>query len=252
MVRAAIISDIHGNREALESVLADIDRQGIEEIHCLGDIVGYGPDPVACVDIVRERCKIVICGNHDQAIFKGAWGFRPVASDAIDWTRGVLRPRFFKPGARRRWEYLGSLPLIERWEGFLLVHGSPRQPTEEYVMPAHASWPPPGMFEEIFELVEGVCFVGHTHYAGVFVEGPGFTPQGEIRDTFRSEGRKLLINVGSVGQPRDRDPRSCYLTVDEGAFLFRRVEYPVEVTQRKIRSIPALHNRLADRLGAGE
>jgi predicted phosphodiesterase len=255
MARAAIISDIHANLEALEAVLADIDRQGIEEILCLGDIVGYGPDPAPCVDLVRERCRIVICGNHDEALFKGAWGFHQVARDAIDWTRKVLVPRFYRPGSKGRWDYLAGLPPVGRWEGYLLVHGSPRSPTEEYVMPVYAKWPPQaGMFEEIFAAFETVCFVGHTHLPGVFVERPKlqFTPQSEIVSTFRHQGPKMLVNVGSVGQPRDHNPRACYLTVEGEEFRFHRVEYPVHVTQEKIRSNSALDDRLAVRLGEGE
>ena len=119
-------------------------------------------------------------------------------------------------------------------------------------MPAHANWPPPGMFEEIFAAFESVCFVGHTHYAGVFEEGPRFIPQADIAGPFRREAAKLLVNVGSVGQPRDRNPRACYLTVDDGTLEFHRVAYDVAATQARIRAIAALDDRLADRLVLGE
>jgi diadenosine tetraphosphatase ApaH/serine/threonine PP2A family protein phosphatase len=250
----------------------EVDRQGILEILCLGDIVGYGPDPIACTDLVRARCQVVICGNHDEALVKGPWGFNQLARRALEWTQKELRPRFYRPGSRARWEFLANLPLRHEWKGYYLVHGSPRDPTSEYVMPHHVSWPQPGMFEAIFEAFSTVCFVGHTHIPGVFSEEKDmtlpenrepawalgahpcvrFTPQSEIRDSFRFEGVKLLVNVGSVGQPRDRNWRACYLTVDEGEFRYHRVEYPVEVTQRKIRDQPDLDDRLGERLGTGE
>ena len=188
MPKVAIISDIHSNLEALEAVLADIDSQSVDEVFCLGDIVGYGPDPIACIDLVMERCTRVVCGNHDEALFKGAYGFHRVARDAIDWTRKILKPSWLRPASKRRWTYLAQLPLVKHWNDNLLVHGSPRQPTEEYVTPNHAAWPPPGMFEEIFAAFSSVCCVGHTHFAGVFAEGPRFTPQADFSGGFKAEG----------------------------------------------------------------
>jgi len=251
MPSAAFISDIHANLEALKAVLEDIDRHGYEEIICLGDIVGYGPDPVGATDLVRRRSSFTIQGNHDEALVKGAWGFNTVARSAMEWTRRQLRPRLFRRGSRARWQFLLNLPLRHRWQGYLLVHGSPREPTSEYILPRDAEWPPPGMFPEMFESFESVCLVGHTHIAGLFTEEPRFICQKELGETFRYEGKKLIVNVGSVGQPRDGDRRACYLSVEDGIFRFHRVEYPFEVTQRKIRSIPELDNRLADRLEEG-
>ncbi|HLU47145.1 MAG TPA: metallophosphoesterase family protein, partial [Planctomycetota bacterium] len=163
MPKVAFISDIHGNLEALTAVLRDIDRRKVDEIYCLGDIVGYGPDPVACVDAVRARASVVICGNHDEALIRGALGFNQVAREAIEWTRMLLRPRVFRPRSFARWRFLGTLPLIAQRHGWLLVHGSPRDPTSEYVLPRHVAWSPPGMFDEIFSAFESLCFVGHTH-----------------------------------------------------------------------------------------
>jgi diadenosine tetraphosphatase ApaH/serine/threonine PP2A family protein phosphatase len=252
MKSAAVISDIHANLEALRAVLEDIDRRGYSEVFCLGDVIGYGPDPVACTDLVRKRCTVTILGNHDEALLKGAWGFNPVARAAIEWTRRQMRPRILSAASRARWQFLAGLPLRHEWQGLHLVHGSPRDPTTEYVLPRHAEWPVPGMFEGIFGLFPSVCLVGHTHIAGVFDETPRFTPQAEIDGRFAVDGRKLLINVGSVGQPRDGDWRASYLSVEEdGSFSFHRVEYPVETTQKKIRAIPDLDPRLADRLSGG-
>lgn len=252
MASAAFISDIHANLEALTAVLEDIRRHGYEEINCLGDVVGYGPDPVACTDLVRQHCAVTILGNHDEALVKGAWGFNQVARTAMEWTRRQLKPSIFRLGSRERWRFLTSLPLRHEWNGFLLVHGSPREPTSEYILPRDAEWAPPGMFQELFGAFETVCLVGHTHMAGVFEEGPRFTPQAKLGETFRRDGRKLIINVGSVGQPRDHDPRACYLSFADDVFRFHRVEYPVEVTQKKIRNNRELDDRLGDRLGTGD
>ena len=254
MRSAAFISDIHGNLEALRAVLADIEERDCDEIHCLGDIVGYGPDPAACVDLVRRTCRSAILGNHDEALVKGAWGFNPLARSAIDWTRRRLRPRPLFPGRRSRWRYLRGLPLTnELCEGrLLLVHGSPREPTTEYVLPRSVEFPGAVAFTDLFEHFPSVCLVGHTHIAGIFDETPAFTPQAEVDGPFRTDGGKYLINVGSVGQPRDQDWRACYLLrTPDGSFEFCRIEYPVDKTQQKIRAIRALDDRLADRLGAG-
>jgi diadenosine tetraphosphatase ApaH/serine/threonine PP2A family protein phosphatase len=251
MRSSAFISDIHGNLEALEAVLEDIRLRGLEDVYCLGDIVGYGPDPVACTDVIRKVARVTILGNHDEALVKGAYGFNEVARAAMDWTRRQLRPSWLRPGSHRRWKFLTSLPLRHQLDGILLVHGSPREPTSEYILPRSVEWPPGGFFQDLFASFEGVCLVGHTHIAGIFEEGPSFTPQSALEGPFRPEGRKVIINVGSVGQPRDQDPRSCYLSLRDGAFEFHRVEYPVATTQAKIRAVGALDERLAQRLAEG-
>jgi len=249
MASAAFISDIHANVEALDAVLMDIERQGIRDIYCLGDVVGYGPDPVACIDRVMARCRSTIRGNHDDALVRGSVGFNPVARAAIEWTRKRMLPRFFSPASRRRWKFITELPLQAEWEGFLLVHGSPRDPILEYIMERDIIFGPPDVFSQIFARFERVCLVGHTHIPGIFFEDPRFVPQREVPESFRYEGRKMLINVGSVGQPRDHDPRACYLTVEEGLFRFHRLEYDYLATQKKLR---AIHQpRLAERLGEG-
>jgi diadenosine tetraphosphatase ApaH/serine/threonine PP2A family protein phosphatase len=251
MENVAFISDIHANLEALDAVLADIARRGYQTIYCLGDVVGYGPDPVSCTDLVMSRCRSTIRGNHDEALIRGPVGFNPVARNAIEWTRRVMAPRFWRPGSTKRWEFLRDLPLLQEWEGFLLVHGSPRDPTSEYIMDRDILFGPPNMFQEIFAHFERVCLVGHTHIPGIFYEGPRFVPQRDLPERVILEGSKMLINVGSVGQPRDHDPRACYVTFEDGGFLFHRIEYDFRATQRKIRAIPQLDVRLADRLADG-
>jgi len=251
MRTAAFISDIHANLEALETVLADIRRRRIEEVYCLGDVVGYGPDPVDCTELVMSRCRQTIRGNHDEAMVRGPVGFNPLAREAIEWTRRAMRPRIWSAASRRRWNFLAGLPLQADWDGFLLVHGSPRDPTSEYIMDRDILFGPPNMFAEIFARFDRVCLVGHTHIPGIFYEGPRFVPQREVPEAFAFEGKKMVINVGSVGQPRDHDPRACYVTSEGGAFHFHRLEYDFKTTQRKLRAIPQLDQRLADRLAEG-
>lgn len=251
MPSAAFISDIHANLEALKAVLEDIRAQGYEEVYCLGDVVGYGPDPVATTDLVRRTCRVTIRGNHDEALIKGAWGFNSVARNAMEWTRRQLRPSVLRRGSRRRWQFFLDLPLRHEWGGYLLVHGSPREPISEYILPRDIDWPAPGMFQELFDSFETVCLVGHTHLGGVFSPGPIFRSQKEMEEAFRFTGERLIINVGSVGQPRDGDRRACYVGVKDDVFRFHRVDYAVEITQKKIRAVRDLDDRLADRLTLG-
>ncbi len=251
MSKAAFISDVHANLEALQAVLADIRQRGFEDVYCLGDVVGYGPDPIAVTDIIRKTCKVTIRGNHDDALVSGAWGFNQAARDAVEWSRRQLRPNFLRRGARARWSFLANLPLRHEWEGCLLVHGSPRDPVSEYILPRDARWFASSPYADLFERFATVCLVGHTHIAGVFWENRDFVPERELNGGFRYESTKMIVNVGSVGQPRDGNWRACYLSVEDGIFRYHRVEYPVAVTQDKIRSIPRLDKRLADRLAEG-
>jgi len=251
MAKAAFISDIHSNLEALQVVLEDISRRGIEEIHCLGDIVGYGPNPEVCTDLILSRCRSFIRGNHDDALTHGPVGFNPVARSAIEWTKDRMLPHLWKAGSRRRWRFLSELPLQANWEGFLLVHGSPRDPISEYIMDRDILFGPPDMFPDIFSRFETVCLVGHTHIPGVFYDDPIFMPQRDLPGPVPLEGRKMIVNVGSVGQPRDHDPRASYVSFEDGHFLFHRLEYDFRVTQGKIRAIEQLDPRLSERLSEG-
>jgi diadenosine tetraphosphatase ApaH/serine/threonine PP2A family protein phosphatase len=251
----AIISDVHANLEALSAVLADARRQGASAIYCLGDVVGYGPDPRECVDAVMG-CQVVIMGNHDQGALFDPPGFSPVAERAIFWTRAQLEASSDSRQAReKRWEFLAERPRSHREDGYLFVHGSARNPLNEYVFPEDVY--NQRKMERIFALVERYCFQGHTHVPGVFVEqAPDdlyqFHSPEEVGHSWRLDGRKTLCNVGSVGQPRDGDPRACYVLLDSDTIRFRRVEYDLEATIKKIYSIPDLENFLGDRLRKGQ
>jgi predicted phosphodiesterase len=244
----AIISDIHGNLEALEAVLADIREQGISEIYCLGDIIGYGPNPRECIDLVMKHCQVTIIGNHDQAALFDPEGFNPGAERAIFWTRAQLESGD-PAGNERRWEFLGELPRIRREPPFMYVHGSARNPLNEYVFPEDIY--NQRKLERIFGLVEQYCFQGHTHIPGIFTDDYNFLAPEEFDYVYQLQDRKALINVGSVGQPRDGDNRACYVLLNDRTVTYRRVPYDFEKTAQKIYPIPELDNFLGDRLRDG-
>jgi predicted phosphodiesterase len=241
-VRYAVLSDVHGNLEALEAVLAHASRHRPDVYLCLGDTVGYGPDPDACARRVQALRGPAIAGNHDRAA-AGALdvsGFTPLARAAIGWTMGVIAEE------TRRW--LAGLP--ERVEGpaFLAVHGSPRDPIEEYILDL------PTSLAIFAECVFSLCLVGHSHLPGAFV----LAADGTVSARRLAAGRavslvassRYIINAGSVGQPRDGDPRACYLLLDmtARAVTLHRLAYPFAVTQEKMaaRGLPApLAHRLA-------
>jgi predicted phosphodiesterase len=286
-VRRALISDIHGNLEALEVVLEDIKAQGITEVFCLGDIIGYGPNPRECIDRVMETCAITLLGNHDQGAMFDPDGFNIGAERAIFWTREQLESPHDRDNNERRWEFLGELPRSHRKGPFLFVHGSPRNPLSEYIFPEdiynHRK------MERLFQLVDRYCFQGHTHVPGVFTEGYQFYAPEEIDNEYTLGEGKLMVNVGSVGQPRDGDNRACYVILDDGQpvsagfnragptgdvgggggvgvggggggdepstgpvrIIYRRLPYDFEATIQKIYAIPELEPFLGDRLRQG-
>lgn len=260
-MRRAVISDIHGNLEALQVVLADIQAQGITTVHCLGDVVGYGPNPRECLDLVMANCQVCLLGNHDMGALCDPEGFNQGAERAIFWTREQLE-RSDDPRNRERLKYLGDLPRYHRDGPFLFVHGSPRNPLSEYVFPDdvynHRK------IERLFSLVESYCFQGHTHIPGVFTENHQFHCPMDHGYEFTLEKGKYMINVGSVGQPRDRDRRCCYLVLEDGReepegsvvhpvkLTYRRLDYPFEVTRQKIQAIASLDRYLGDRLCMGQ
>jgi len=258
-VPTAVISDIHANAEALKRVLDDISSRSVDRIICLGDIVGYGPDPLECIDLVRERCEWALMGNHDFGVLYEPTNFNPGAESAAFWTRDVLENSEDDATRAERYEFLGKLRVrVTETSGngsgtpLLFVHGSPRRPVTEYVFPDDPMSAPEKM-ESIFERIERVALVGHTHVPGVFTNEPDFYPPSELGEsTYRfSEEEKAIVNVGSVGQPRDLDPRASYAILHEDRVELVRVEYDVTVTADRIRSVPELNDWLGDRLYEG-
>jgi diadenosine tetraphosphatase ApaH/serine/threonine PP2A family protein phosphatase len=240
-MRYAVLSDIHGNLEALRAVLLDC-RTEVDAVLCLGDIVGYGADPVACLELMAERGTVLVAGNHEHGVtgqLGPAW-FNPAARAAVAWTGTQL-------DADHR-GYIGRLPLTAEVAGATLVHASPLHPEEwGYLVSARDGL---GAFAGF----EGrLCFVGHSHRPGHWSVGSSGPRHQAGASTIRLEaGRRYIINVGSVGQPRDRDPRACFAIWDSGArrVTLRRVAYDVRAAREKIlrAGLPRL---LADRLGIG-
>ena len=247
-MKRALISDIHSNLEALEAVFADIRSQGISEVYCLGDLVGYGPNPRECIDMIMT-CKVCLLGNHDQGALFDPEGFNSGAERAIFWTRLQLENGGSAAERQKRWDFLGELPRNHQEDRFLFVHGSARNPLNEYVFPEDVY--NRRKLEKIFALIPRYSFQGHTHVPGVFTEQFQFLSPEEINYEYRLGDGKAMVNVGSVGQPRDGNPKACYAVLEDGVVRFRRVEYPFETTIAKIYDIPDLDNFLGDRLRDG-
>jgi len=164
----AIISDVHSNIEALQAVLTDIQQQGAEEILCLGDIIGYGPDPEECIDLIEKKCRFCLSGNHDYAVLTHAERFNPLAEEAVDYTRSVLKPAALSSGRKKaRWRFLELLPTRITEGDLFYVHGSPRDDRNEYILESDILFGMADKIRQIFELTPRLLFVGHTHYPGV-------------------------------------------------------------------------------------
>jgi predicted phosphodiesterase len=249
-LKRAIISDIHGNLEALQAVLGDIREQGVSDVFCLGDIIGYGPNPCECLDQVIDNCRVTLLGNHDQGALFDPEGFNTGAERAIFWTRDQLeKPGGDRSSIDRRWDFLGALPRMHRDGKWLYVHGSARNPVNEYVFPEDIY--NQKKMEKLFSMIEFGCFQGHTHVPGVFTESRSFMTPDETGYTYRYEDQKFMVNVGSVGQPRDGDPRPCYVIQEDHQLTFRRPTYDPGVTASKIYNIPDLDDFLGDRIKQG-
>jgi diadenosine tetraphosphatase ApaH/serine/threonine PP2A family protein phosphatase len=240
-VRYAIVSDVHGNLEALRAVLDDAAARA-DGVVCLGDSVGYGADPAACVELLDRRARAIVAGNHEYGVAGRLdldW-FNRWARAAAEWTRERL------DDDHRAW--LGALPLVRELEDATLVHASPAQPDEwDYLVT------PDDGFGAFPHFATRWCFVGHSHVSGAWSlgsSGPDFDPRPTV--VCAEAGRRYIVNVGSVGQPRDRDPRACYgvWDVEAGRVEIRRVAYDVETARAKIVAA-GLPRFLADRLAAG-
>ncbi|MFQ6673092.1 MAG: metallophosphoesterase family protein [Candidatus Tectimicrobiota bacterium] len=243
-MRVAILSDIHGNLEALEAVLAYVAGQAVDRLVCLGDLVGYGADPNPCCERIREVTIEVVAGNHDHAAvgLTDVTQFNPFARQAAEWTARVL--------ARDHRHYLERLPftLTLAEEGATLVHATPRGPEAwAYLFDPVEALPEFGAFTTQW------CFIGHTHCPVVFVRTPNGGVMGVPADRLRGQdGYRYIVNVGSVGQPRDGDPRAAYAVYDHatGTLELHRVAYDIEAAQDKIRTA-GLPPVLAERLSHG-
>ncbi len=250
-MRTAVISDIHANLEALRAVLDHIDAQNVDRIICLGDILGYGPSPVECVDLVAERCEWSLMGNHDFGVLYEPTNFNVAAEQAAYWSREQFDLESDNGMSAKRWEFLSRLRVRVLDDDFLCVHGTPRRPINEYLFPEDALNSPVKM-QQIFELVDKYALVGHTHVPGVFTDEPDFYPPDDLDGVYKLEGEdKAIINPGSVGQPRDLDPRASYIIIEDDCVRFFRLEYDIDAVASKIRATPQLLDWLGERLYEG-
>jgi diadenosine tetraphosphatase ApaH/serine/threonine PP2A family protein phosphatase len=241
-VRVAVISDVHGNLQALEAVLVDIVREGADEVWCLGDVVGYGPHPNECCALVRERASLCLCGNHDLAVVGGldVSDFSGDAAVAARWTQGVLEPGHA--------DWLRSLQPSATREQTQLFHGSPRDAVWDYVLTDEVA------VASLRMTVAPVVLVGHSHVALALWLDDGRLDGGQAPagTELQLTGRRSLLNPGSVGQPRDGDARAAWLLVDFAGetCAFRRVDYDVDGAQADARAA-GLPETLAARLKVG-
>jgi diadenosine tetraphosphatase ApaH/serine/threonine PP2A family protein phosphatase len=245
-VRIAAITDVHANLPALEAVLEAIDAAGVDETWCLGDVVGYGVEPDACADLVRERCDACLVGNHDLAVL-GALNissFSEAAAEAVEWTRGSV--------SESTLEFLAELEPDGERHGIGLFHASPRDPVWEYVLSGEQA------DAAMDASPNRIALIGHSHVA-LFFTRPEGDDVGATRGGQAGDGTLLdlsrgswLVNPGSVGQPRDGDPRAAWLELDTEAetACFHRVPYEIERAAAPI-AAAGLPVRLADRLYAG-
>jgi predicted phosphodiesterase len=243
-LRIAVISDIHGNWHAFEAVLADIAAEAPDEVWCLGDIVGYGPQPNRCVEEARTRSDVCLLGNHDLA----ASGevdlatFSPDAATSARWTIDQLEPD--------KLEYLKTLEPKGERGGVELFHGSPRDPVWEYLLSE------PAVRAALEMTTAKIVLVGHSHIPIALRLSDGNALAGGLAkggSEIELDGGRWLLNPGSVGQPRDGDPRAAYLLVDLDApnARYRRIPYDIAATKAEIRDA-GLPDALADRLDYGE
>ena len=240
-MRIGIVSDIHSNLPALEAVL---DHMGpVDRLLCLGDFVGYGPWPNECVDLLREHGVVSIAGNHDLAAVGtlSTEDFNPDAAYAAEWTADQLRPDVRL--------YLESLNPLGESDGITLAHGSPREPIWEYLLSVEIAT------ESFRRFATSLCLVGHSHIPCLFIQHTANDIAGAYVDAGTRlvlNGERFIANPGSVGQPRDRDPRASYAIFqpDESALEWRRVEYDIAAVQHRILEV-GLPRYLADRLSRG-
>lgn len=251
----ALISDVHANLEALTAVIDDIRGQGVRNVINIGDTVGYGPDPEACVDLVDAACQINLCGNHDYAVLFDAEGFNPIAKKSVDYHRKIMCPGPYEDDQekRRRWLWLETLEPMHESSTFEAMHGSPRQPITEYVLPSDPEMDPIKILDIFSAMSKHVAFVGHTHFPGIMEEGnESFLMVSSLDGYYKIDRNcRAIINIGSVGQPRDRNPKSCYVIYDGEAVTYRRIEYDVDKTIQKIMSQPEIHPASGMRLREG-
>lgn len=224
-MRYGVFSDIHSNLEAFEAVIEACKEEGIGRYLCVGDIIGYGASAGECIRRVRELEAVAVAGNHEWGVCAkfGLENFTPLARIAVEWTAKALD--------EAQTAFLNTLPLVYRRDNFVLAHSTPDTPEEFYYLDNYNE------ARRAFALLDGqVCFVGHTHKPGVFVEREGDLFHKALGVLKLEDNKRYIINVGSVGQPRDRDNRACFVIYDtiDGTVELRRIAYDFKSAQGKI------------------
>ena len=266
----AIVSDLHANRPALETALADARDRGARRIVCLGDVIGYGarprhnlelimrlavPEPNPPAELGFDALEPGLClqGNHEYALLHSAEDFNPKARAAIDWTREALSGGDDKESSYALWDFLAELEPSADDGTAMFAHGSPRDPVREYMLPRDIA--DDAKMKAVFAcMTQPVCFVGHSHVPAVYYEDRRiYQPKGtegpyDLGDT---PSVRVIINVGSVGQPRDGDNRLSYVLFDGRHVTFVRLDYDHAEAAEAIRAVPELPDHLADRLYVG-
>ena len=241
-MRHAIVTDVHANLEALDVVLADIERRGADDIVCLGDFVGYGASPNECMARLRPLIELAVLGNHDEAAIDPSVlaDFNPEAAAAARWTGRAL--------SRENADWLRALPMSVPWHGARLVHASPDEPAAwDYVLNGYMA------LEAMRQCSEPVCFVGHSHVPGTYELDGDRVAYGRDEQVEGDPDLRYLIVVPSVGQPRDGDPRAGYLLWDDASWTFEHVRLPYDIGGAQRRILAAgLPPALAARLSWGE
>ena len=248
----AIVADIHANIEALRVVIDHAASKGITRLVCLGDIIGYGPNPRECLKELF-RSEVAIMGNHEEAVMFYGEDFNPKAKASLEWTKDQLNSADHdRTENYDLWNFLGTMQQTVEDGDVMYTHGSPRVPTREYVVPADAR--NREKMQGIFDLMKRVCFIGHSHIPHIYssdMKHAGPETVSNAIDLRKLGDRKVLINVGSVGQPRDGDVRTSYVTFDGHVVRFWRLDYDYKTTVDKIYAIDGLPNFLGDRLLVG-
>ncbi len=255
MRKTAILSDIHGNLSALEACLAVCEREGVEDLWSLGDVIGYGPDPIAVTEIVRERFIHSLMGNHEEALVTGKHRFNPYAAQAIDWTRQQLGGKLSRIFSGRTADHLtwyGDRKPFELEHKALMVHGSIYDPVHDYVDEPENPVEAEQMIETLERDFSGfdLCFAGHNHTPFLCTKIGTLFPHDQHNRFVLPPGHKAYLCVGSVGQPRDYDPRASFAIYDGEAVTFHRLEYDLRRTQERILAA-GLDPFLAERLEKG-
>ncbi len=263
----AIISDLHGNEPALETALADARARGVKRYVCLGDVVGYGANPRHSLDQVMRLCVpnptprpeegtlepgLCLQGNHEFALLNTAEDFNPKARQAIDWTKEEIGRAEDRERSYAYWDFLSELAPSADDGVAMYAHGSPRDPVREYIVPRDIQ--DEAKMQANFDcMTSRICFIGHSHVPAVYYEDRRLYRPRDTEGPYdiASSDVRVIINIGSVGQPRDGDNRLSYVLFDGTAVTFVRLAYDIDGAANAIRAVNELPDYLADRLSAG-